>query len=126
MKTGKTARGHGNDRMQGGWFWRDIRGRIKFMNGGVLARPFQLSGQKRDVILYSDSQGILNCLATKQEGRIIFMIAIAGLLLSSAMVFALTSDDRLTIQKRADVYLSGLLAGEYHILAEMLRERVNL
>ena len=54
-----------------------------------------------------------------------FMIAVAGLMLSSTMAFAFGSDEQLTIQKNADAYLSGLPAGEYHILADKLLERIK-
>ena len=53
------------------------------------------------------------------------MIVATGLMLSSTMAFALTADEQLLIQKTADTYLSGLPAGEYHILAEKLLERIN-
>lgn len=53
------------------------------------------------------------------------MIVATGLMLSSTMAFALTVDELQVVQKTADAYLSGLPAGEYHILADKLLERIN-
>ena len=54
-----------------------------------------------------------------------FVIVAAGLMLSSTAAFALTVEEQQVIQKTADSYLSGLPAGEYHIPAEKLLERIN-
>ena len=54
-----------------------------------------------------------------------FLIVATGLILSSTTAFALTLEEQRVIQKTADTYLSGLPAGEYHILAEKLLERIN-
>lgn len=53
------------------------------------------------------------------------MMLATCLMLSSTVAFALTVEEQQVIQKTADTYLSGLPAGEYQILAEILLERIN-
>jgi rhodanese-related sulfurtransferase len=53
------------------------------------------------------------------------IIVAAGLMLSSTVAFALTLEEQQSMQKAADSYLSGIPAGEYHIMAEKLLERIN-
>lgn len=48
-----------------------------------------------------------------------------GLCLCTATAFAQNPDEQQVIQKAADAYLSGIPAGEYHVSAEKLLERIT-
>lgn len=55
----------------------------------------------------------------------VLAIAAAGIMGMTSHVFALTVAEERTVQQAADLFLSTIPAGEYHISAEKLLERIN-